>query len=311
MAADKHGYDVQNLQDYVEINKDALLRSVVLGDKYGDTVANLRKQLGVKGTEVLNLMNVNAVLQDGKKCGWNPLGGTEFSEREISTAIVKLNDEYCELDLLGKYAEYLVKFGAESMVDNFPFETEILSEIAKKVNKEVERQVWVGDTSGTDMIDGFLTLAKGADSASTIFVQSEEGTSVYDRVKAVIMALPEEILDEAVVFISPANFRSLVFELLEMNNYHIAPEEIEAGQFYFPGTTIPVRKTYGLTGYDKNIYASVWDNMVYGTDLMNDKEEIRVWFDDKDEVERVKIRFNFGVTTIYPDAVVVEEVSSL
>lgn len=305
--ADAKGYNVSRLTDYVNINKDVLLRSVVLGDKYGDTVANLRKQLGVKTTEKLNVMNVNAVLQEGSKCGWNPVGGTDYSEREISTAIAKLNDEYCELDLLGKFAEYLVKFGAEDMVDNFPFESQILDEIVRKVNKEIERQVWQGDTSAsgsTDLIDGFLTIAEGADSASTINVSIASGSSVYDAVQAVIMAIPEELLDDAVVFLSPANFRKLTFEMVDKNLYHFVPGQVEVNDYTFPGTSIRVHKTMGLSGVEDKIYASVWDNMVYATDLMNDKEQIRVWFDDEDEMERIKIRFNFGVNTLFPDAVV-------
>lgn len=303
--ADAKGYNVSRLTDYVDINKDALLRSVVLGDKFGDTVANLRKQLGIKTTEKLNIMNVNAVLQDGSRCGWSPNGGTDFSEREISTAIAKLNDEYCELDLLGKFAEYLVKFGAEDMVDNFPFESQILDEIVKKVNKEIERQVWQGvKGQGNDLIDGFLTIAEGADSASTINVNIASGSSVYDAVQAVIMAIPEELLDDAVVFLSPANFRKLTFEMVDKNLYHFVPGQVEVNDYIFPGTSIRVHKTMGLSGVEDRIYASVWDNMVYGTDLMNDKEQIRVWFDDEDEMERIKIRFNFGVNTLFPDAVV-------
>lgn len=305
--AENKGYNVENLTDYVKLNQDAIIRSIVLGDKYGDTVANLRKQLNVKTSEKLNIMNVTAVLQDGSKCGWNPNGGTDFSEREIKTAIAKLNDEYCELDLLGKFAEYLVKFGSEDMVNNFPFEREIVGEIEKKVNKEIERQVWQGDTSAsgsTDLIDGFLTIAEGADSASTITVEIASGSSIYDAVQQVIMAIPEELLDEAVVFLSPANFRALTFEMVAKNLYHYEPGVIEVADYVFPGTSIRVHKTMGLSGVNDKIYASVWDNMVYGTDLMNDKEQVRVWFDDKDELERVKIRFNFGVNTLFPDAVV-------
>ena len=300
-----YGYDVSNLTTYVETNKDALVKSIVLGDKYGDTVSKLRKQLGIKTKERLNLLDVNAVLQDGSNCGWNPVGGSNFGEREIETAIVKLNDQYCQLDLLNKFAEYLVKFGAESAENNFPFETEILGEISKKVNKEIERQVWQGVKSGsTDMIDGFLTLASTVDSASTINVSIASGSSIFDAVQSVIMAIPEEILDNAVVFLSPANFRTLQFEMLEKNLYHHDAGKIENDEFVFPASSVIIRKTMGLVGVDDKIYASVYDNMVYGCDLMNDKEEIKVWYNEEDELEKIKIRFNFGVQTLYPDMVV-------
>ena len=300
------GYNVANLSEYVQTSKEALVKSIVLGDKYGDTVRNLRKQLGIKTTEKLNLLDVKAILQDGSDCGFTPEGGADFSERVIKTAIAKLNDEYCQLDLLSKFAEYLVKFGAESAENNFPFETEILGEITKKVNKEIERQVWLGDASGSDLIDGFVTIAEGADSASTIVVNKTAGQTVYDRVQATIMAIPEAILDDAVVFLSPANFRSLQFEMVEKNLYHYDAGKIENDDFIFPGSNVTVHKTHGLTGSDV-IYASVWGNMVYGTDMMNDKEEIKVWYNEEDEKEKVKIRFNFGVQTLYPDMVVLNK----
>lgn len=296
------GYNVSGLTNYVEINKDILIRDLVLGFNEGDTIAKMGKQMGVKGSEILNYLNVDPVLQAGKGCGFSASGSTEFSERTVNTKVLKVNDEWCNDDLLGKYTEYVVKYGANKNAEEFGFEKEILDGIGRGINKKMEKIVWQGDTGLT--ITGLLGLAEGADSASTINVTLSASGSVYDNVKAVIMEIPEEILDKAVVFISPANFRSLVFELLEMNNFHISPEEIEKGEFYFPGTTIPVHKTFGLSGVEDKIYATTWENMVYACDMMSDKEEYRVWFSDDDDVHRLKIKFNMGVTTLFPDAVV-------
>lgn len=297
-------YSVTGLSSYVEINKDTLIRDVVLGYKLGDTISKMRKQLGVKETEKLNYLDVTPKLQNGKGCGFTSAGTTSFSERTISTKVLKVNDQWCADDLLGKYAEFLVRFGADANAEDFPFEREIMNEVAIKLDKELEKIVWQGD-SGLS-ITGLVELAEGADSASTINVDFADlsADTMYKKVKAVIMAIPEELLDDAVVFVSPSNFRTLVFELLESNNYHIEPKEIEAGEFYFPGTTIPVKKTLGLAGVEGKVYASVWENMVYATDMMNDKEEFRTWFSDDDDVHKLKIKFNMGVSTLYPDAVV-------
>lgn len=297
-----NGYNVSGLSEYVQTRKDVLVRDLVLGGVSGDTIAKLSKQLGIKTSEKINYLNVTPTIQDGQGCGFSADGSTVLTDRVLSTAIMKVNDSWCPDDLLSKFAEYLVKFGADANAeDGFPFEEEILRQVIGGINKQMETLVWQGNTGNGDLIDGFITLAEGADSASTITAAT--ASSAYTAVKNVIMALPEEILDNAVVFLSPANFRRLVFELLEMNNFHISPEEIEKGEFYFPGTTIPVHKTIGLTGSDK-IYASTYANMYYGADLMNDKEEVRVWFSDDDDVYKVKIKWNAGVMTAFPDAVV-------
>ena len=57
-------------------------------------------------------------------------------------------------------------------------------------------------------------------------------------------------------------------------------------------------------GFRNGCYASVWENLVYACDMMNDKEELRSWFSDDDDVQKLKIKWNAGVTTLYPDAVV-------
>lgn len=302
-------YTVSALTAYVDVNKDALIKSVVLGAEYGDTIPNLAKQLNIKTKERLNYLDVDPTLQSGSGCGFSASGKTEFSEREIETAIFKVNDSWCPDDLLAKFAEYMVRFGSNANAeDGMPFEREIMSEIVRKINQKMEKQVWQGDKSGTDLIDGFLTQAAGADSAKTISIAVTAATSaisVYDEVKAVINAIPEEILDKAVVFVAPAVYRALVFELVEKNLYHFAPgAEIEDKDIIFPGTSVRVHKTFGLSGDKKHIYASCYENMVYGADLMNDKEEARLWFSDDDDIYKLKIKWNAGVKTLYPDEVV-------
>lgn len=295
------GYTVTGLTNYVDVNKDVLIKNVVLGYDKGDTIANMRKQLGVKGTERLNYLDVNPVLQDGTGCGFSAQGSTVFSERDITVKPVKYNDQWCNDNLLGKFTEYKVRFGADANAREFGFEEEILGEVGRKIDEKLEKIVWSGDSSL--QITGLIGLATGADSASTISAATSSANTVYQNVKAVIMACPEYLLDNLVVFLSPADFRSLCFELTENSNLKIEAQEIEKGEFYFPATSVKVHKTMGLSGI-KGIYASVWDNLIYATDMMGDAEEYRVWFSDDDDLHKIKVKFGIGVSTLYPDAVI-------
>lgn len=297
------GYNVEALTDYIKTNEEVILRDAILGSGIkGETIPQMRKQLGVKTSERLNYLDVEPVLQAVSGCGFNPQGSTTFSERDITTAQAKYNDEWCIEDLLGKFTEYKVRIGADDQA--MPFEAEITDQIVKGINKEVEKQVWQGEVSGGDLIDGLLTIAQGVDSGSTIFVEAEEGATAYERIKGVYMAIPEEIVDNAVIFVSPALFREYVQNLVAANLYHYDPAfSGELKEMFIPGTDVKVRKTYGLTDSDK-IYATVWENMVYGTDFINNKEELKGWYSDDDDVYRMKARFNFGVMTLFPDAVV-------
>jgi hypothetical protein len=306
-------YETSALTAYVEVNKDVLIKNIVLGLAKGDSIRNFRKQFGIKKTERLNYLNVEPTIQDGAGCSFNAAGSTSFSERDITVAEMKAQDNFCDDLLRGKFAEYLVKTAANKDASDMPFEQEILDEVVEGINEKLEKLVWQGATSGnsgTDLIDGFLTQALNQDSASTIMVTGSSATSMYARVQAMIMAIPEDWLDKAVIFLSPANYRKLLFELVEKNLYHYpVGAEIEDRDVIFPGSEVRIHKTIGLKGSDY-IVCSAWENLVYGTDLENDNEKIRFWYDDNSELFKYSIHWVSGVKSLFPDAVMVGDFSA-
>lgn len=298
-------FNVNGLSTYVKENEKALIKDIVLGLKYeGSTIDKLAKQLGVKSKERLHPMSIDPILQDGSNCGFSASGSTEISEREIATAPIKYNDTWCDKDLIAKFAENQVRLEAGESV--LPFEAEITDGIVNGISKKMEKLVWQGSKSGGDLIDGFLTIAEGADSGATITGATATGASTYAAVKQAVMAIPDELIDNAVVFVSPSNYRAFVDELVEKNLYHFAPDaKQEDVDITFPGTNVKVHKTYGLSGKNDKIYASAYENMVYGADMLNANEQVKIWFSDDDDLFKAKVLFNAGVNTIYPDMVVV------
>lgn len=298
-------YTVSALTNYVKTNEDVLIKSVVLGSVKGDTISNLSLQTGIKTKERLNYLDVEPAFQDGTNCGFNASGKTEFTDRELETKQYKVQDQYCDRVLLGKFAEYQVKINAQKEASDLPFEAELMDEIIGGINAGMEKEVWLGTGTGSSLIKGFVTLAASADSASTVAVSIESGTSVYNAIKKVVMAIPERIIDEAVVFVSPAIYRAFVQEMVEKNYFHYKNDgNVENMDITFPGTDIKVHKTIGLTGDKKHIYASSYKNMVYGCDLQGDEEKVKVWYDDNSELFKYSIRWNAGVMTYFPDMVV-------
>ena len=298
-------YTVSALTNYVKTNEDVLIKSVVLGGVKGDTISNLSLQTGIKTKERLNYLDVEPSFQDGTNCGFSANGKTGFTERELETKQYKVQDQYCDRVLLGKFAEYQVKINAQKEASDLPFEAVLMDEIIGGINAGMEKEVWLGTGTGGSLIKGFVTLAASADSASTVAVSIESGTSVYNAIKKVVMAIPERIIDEAVVFVSPAIYRAFVQEMVEKNYFHYKNDgNVENMDITFPGTDIKVHKTIGLTGDKKHIYASSYKNMVYGCDLQGDEEKVKVWYDDNSELFKYNIRWNAGVMTYFPDMVV-------
>lgn len=295
-------FNVSGLTAYVQENKDMLLTKAILE---GDTIAMAHKQLGIKTKERIHYLDLTPVFQDGSACGFSANGSTNFTEREIETAAIKINDQWCDKDLLGKYAEYLVRFTAGQTELNF--EQEIMALYRKKIAEALEKAVWVGDKSSADAnlnkFDGFVTIAEGADSGATITASTSTADTIYDKVKKVYKLIPEAILDKAVIFVSPADFRDLGLDLVENFKYNSELIGPETKDILLPGTNTKVHKTMGLSGSHK-IYAADPENMFVGADLMNDSEVLKVWFSDDNDVFRLKVEFNLGVQTAFPDMVV-------
>ena len=280
-------YNVNELAAYVQVNKDIILKDIVFGGEYGNTIPLMTKQLGIKTNEKIHPSTLEAVLQDvSGECGFNPQGDLKFTDREIITKQKKVNMEFCLEKLLGRFAEYKVRVGANE--DALPFEAEIIDGLVKSINKQVEKDVW------TDLITN--TTAQ--------LTVASTGTA-YERVMAVYMALPEAILEDAVIFVSPATFREYVKDLVDKNFYHYNPADGDLEEIFIPGSGVKVRKANGLAEQtDDVIFGTSPKNMIYGTDFMDNKEEIKAWFSDDNDVYRIKVRFNYGANVAFPDLVV-------
>lgn len=280
-------YNVSALGTYVQENKDIILKDIVFGGEYGNTIPLMTKQLGIKTTEKIHPSTLEAVLQDvSGECGFTPQGDLKITERSITTSQKKVNMEFCLEKLLGKFAEYKVRVGANP--DALPFEAEIIDGLVKSINKQVEKGVWTDLITNTD---AQLTVAS-------------TGTA-YERVMAVYMALPEAILEDAVIFVSPATFREYVKDLVDKNFYHYNPADGDLEEIFIPGSGVKVRKAKGLAEQtDDVIFGTSPKNMIYGTDFMDNKEEVKAWFSDDNDTYRIKVRFNYGANVAFPDLVV-------
>ena len=280
-------YNVQALGAYVQENRDIILKDIVFGGEYGNTIPLMTKQLGIKTTEKIHPSTLEAVLQDViGECGFNPQGDLNITERSITTSQKKVNMEFCLEKLLGKFAEYKVRVGANP--DALPFEAEIIDGLVKSINKQVEKGVW------TDLITN--TTAQ--------LTVASTGTA-YERVMAVYMALPEAVLEDAVIFVSPATFREYVNDLVNKNFYHYNPADGDLEEIFIPGSGVKVRKAKGLAEQTEDvIFGTSPKNMIYGTDFMDNKEEVKAWFSDDNDTYRIKVRFNYGANVAFPDLVV-------
>lgn len=295
---------VTSLPAYVQDNKDLIIKNFALVGTA--TRQRIGLQTGIKTSAYLNYLELAPVLQDGKGCGFTPSGTATLTQRTITTAIIKVNMDICPDSLLGKYAEYLVRIGANS--EELPFERYIIDGVTAELNKKIEKLIWQGDTTkttDTDLkwINGLLKQFAADTDVVTVSGLSA-GTSAYNAIKTVYMALPEEVLDRgALIFVAPALYREFLQDMVEKNYFHYSgPQDAAPEEFIFPGTDVKVVKTPGLAG-TKAIVGTFGENLVYGCDAEGDLEEVKIWFSDDDDLFKLKVKWNSGIAYRFPNLV--------
>lgn len=296
-------FNVTNLPAYVQENKDLLLKNFAL---VGGTRSRISVQTGVKHSANLNFMEIAPTLQDGASCAFANAGDINLTQRTIETAAIKINLDICPKTLKGKYAEYLIQMNASE--HDLPFEQYIMEGVTNVLARKIETLMWQGDKSKTSdtnikWIDGFLKII-GAESGvkkTTITL-----TSIYDAIMAVYVDLPDEAIERgAEIYVSPANFRKFMQELVAKNFYHYAgATEAAPTEFYLPGTSAKVVMTPGMTGVNNKIVGTFAKNLFYGCDMENDEEVIEVWWSKDARNFKLAAEWNSGVQVAFPDMVV-------
>lgn len=301
---------VSSLPAYVQDNKDLIIKNFALVGTASRQRFGI--QTGIKTSAYLNYLELNPTLQDGKGCGFTAAGSATLTQRTITTAVIKVNMDVCPDSLLGKYAEYLVRIGANS--NELPFEQYIIDGVTTEINKKIEKLIWQGDTTqstNTDLkwINGILKqLASDSDKVA---VSIAANTAIYDAIKAVYLAIPEETLERgAEIYVSPANYRDFLMAMVEKKYFNYSgPQDSAPEEFVFPGTDVKVVKTPGLAGVNDRIVASFPENFVYGCDAEGDLEDVKIWFSDDDDLFKLKVKWNSGIAYRFPNQVTLGTIS--
>lgn len=288
--------DLNSLPLYVEQRRLPLIKEAVLKAKSA-SLFNL--QTDVKTSAAINLVTVAPTIQAGG-CGWNDAGTAKLSQRIINTGLMKINQSFCEKDFLKYWTGYEVKVGVGA--ETLPFEEYFTSLIVDEVKAGVEKMIWQGNTESEDdtikHFDGVLKVLDGTNAATA------SGSTAYEAIKAVYMAIPEKVLDKAVIFVGADTFRSYMQEMVEKNFYHYSANGYPVEEFIMPGTNTKVIAVNGLNGTNKIVAADPM-NLFYGCDMMNDTEVFDLWYSKDFREFRLAIQFNAGVQVAFPDEVVV------
>jgi ribosomal protein L18E len=310
-------FSVGTLANYTKENEKLLVVSSVLGSKTATLIKEAGTVLiGVKSSEQINIMETDAVFQDGSSCGFNASGLTSFTQRAVTVGKIKVNEALCMKDLESKYLQKALPAG--SMYDSMVFAEEYTNRKAEKIASQLEKSLWQGDTTSVDVnlnkFDGLLKLITAAGgtvvNANSVPFHGSVETAITDAnvisiFDSIYKAIPAQVVDkdDIAIFCGMDTFRTYTVKLKSSNLFHYKYDEAANGQFFLPGTNVRVIAVQGLNGTNDIVAARI-SNFYIGTDLLNEEERFELFYAQEAMQMRFVSEFKMGVNYAFPDEIV-------
>lgn len=304
------GFNLSSLSTYTDEVGGELIRRAIL---QGETAKIIKVQPGIKGSQAINLLDSNLVVQPGG-CGWNSSGSTIYTQRDITVCDYKVNEALCPADLNDYWLGQLLTPGSYN--ETVPFEQQIAELKTAQISQYIENTMWQAQ-SATTCFSGFLELTNGV-SGTTADTQTVTGgivvpgqsplasATALSQIDNLVEAIPDDIVDrtDLVIFMSHANYRKYLINYRTANYFHFNPEgSYEDFKTFHPATNILVHPVGGLNGSNRIVLAPA-GYMIMGVDLMSDSETLKMFYSvDFDEV-RLRSNFKLGVNIAWPNFVI-------
>ena len=301
------GFNLSSLATYTDEVGGELMRKAILE---GETAKIIKVQPGIKGSQSINLLDSNLIVQDGS-CGWNSSGSTIYTQRDITVCAYKVNEALCPADLNDYWLGQLLTPGSYN--ETVPFEEQISILKTQQISQYIENQLWQA-SSATTCFSGFKELFAQQGSGTTtvtggIVVTGQSAittTTALAQVDNLVEQIPDDIVDrtDLVVFMSHSNYRKYLINYRTANYFHFNPEDsYQNFKTFHPATNILVHPVGGLNGSNLLVLAPA-GYLVMGVDLMSDSETLKMFYSvDFDEV-RLRSNFKVGVQIAWPQYVI-------
>ena len=286
------------LKTYLETNGVEVLTKALFNS---ESAKYFNIQTGVTAEQPIIKLDSTITLADASTCGFTATGSDTFTNRLLSPKFLKVNKEFCPKTLLKTWAHSEVRMNA--LGQEMPFEELLISNNINELAKVNEKLIWEGDTtSGTGnmlLMDGIITIAKADENV----VKQQKGTdTIWQRVQKIWLALPAEIADKTTIFMSIANYKQLIVELMNANMFHVFEEYQGTYEMSMPGANVKIKGVSGITS--DTIVATPEDNLYLGVDGESDDEMVDLYFDKSSRNFKFVVEYAYCVNYAFSEFVI-------
>ena len=286
------------LKTYLETNGVEVLTKALFNS---ESAKYFNIQTGVTAEQPIIRLDSTITLADASNCGFTATGSDTFTNRLLSPKFLKVNKEFCPKTLLKTWAHSEVKMNA--LGQEMPFEELLISNNINELAKVNERLIWEGDTTSGDgnmlLMDGIITIAKKDENTVK---QSKGSDDLWARVEKIWLSLPAEIADKCTLFMSIANYKQLIVDLMNKNMYHVFETYDGEYMMSMPGTNMVIRGVSGIT--QDVLLATPEDNLYLGVDGESDSEVCDFYFDKSDRTFKFVVEYAYCVNYSFSEYII-------
>ena len=289
------------LKNYLETNGTEVLTKALFNS---ESAKYFQIQTGVTAETPIIRLDSSITLADASTCGFEATGSDTFSNRLLSPKFLKVNKEICAKTLLKTWAHSDVRMNA--LGQTLPFEELLINNNINELAKVNERLIWEGDTtSGAGnlaLMDGIITIAKKDENT---IKQVKGSDTIWQRVQKLWLALPAEIADKTTIFMSIANYKQLIVELMNANMFHVFESYEGTYEMTMPGANVKIKGVSGITS--DVILATPEENLYLGIDGENDDEVVDLYFDKSSRTFKFCIEYAYCVNYAFSEYVILNQ----
>ena len=289
------------LKNYLETNGVEVLTKALFNS---ESAKYFQIQTGVTAETPIIRLDSSITLADATSCGFEANGSDTFSNRLLSPKFLKVNKEFCPKTLLKTWAHSDVRMNA--LGQELPFEELLINNNINELAKWNERLIWEGKTSGgvgnMALMDGIITIARADENTIKLGKGSDD---LWTRVEKTWLALAPEVADKCTLFMSIANYKQLIVELMNKNMYNVFETYEGEYRMTMPGTNLIIRGVSGIT--EDVLICTPEDNLYLGVDGESDSETVDLYFDKSDRTFKFVVEYAYAVQYAFSEFVYINE----
>lgn len=308
-------YDISALTYQPSTNMDWFTKSI-FGGKLIEK-GKITPVIGVKESTLLNLIDLagNILQADSRNCDWSPQQIAKLSEKELKIKTYKINLEQCLDDLERKRTIWMLSPGAKNTELPDDLENATMVMLADELSKEIESKIFNGDSSSNpNDFDGVTKVLTDSTNAIKLLGVALTSDNVLSSIAKSVSYLPEDVLAKGItegfegslcIYVSYQTLLKVKTALggVYGSNVVINPNfSIDSNTVRYMG--IEIVPVLGIEPND--IIVADSKNLILGTDLLSDLEEIRLGQFQAPHDNKIFIdgRLRLGFSILFEDEVV-------